>query len=52
MCAAFALGYFNGANFLADMTFHQADLFDRMALLHPPIPWQPMPILGRRAGSF
>jgi phospholipase/carboxylesterase len=44
--AAFALGYSNGANILAAMTFHHADLLDRIALLHPLIPWQPAPNPG------
>jgi phospholipase/carboxylesterase len=44
--AAFALGYSNGANILAAMTFEHADLFDRIALLHPLIPWQPAPNPG------
>lgn len=44
--AAFALGYSNGANILAAMTFQHADLFDRIALLHPLIPWQPEPNPG------
>jgi phospholipase/carboxylesterase len=44
--AAFALGYSNGANILAAMTFQHADLFDRIALLHPLIPWQPAPNPG------
>jgi phospholipase/carboxylesterase len=39
--AAFALGYSNGANILAAMTLDNAELFDRVALLHPLIPWQP-----------
>jgi phospholipase/carboxylesterase len=44
--AVFALGYSNGANILAAMTFDHADLFDRIALLHPLIPWQPAPNPG------
>lgn len=39
--AVYGLGYSNGANILAAMTFDHADLFDRVALLHPLIPWQP-----------
>lgn len=39
--AAYAVGYSNGANILAAMTFDHADLFDRVALLHPLIPWHP-----------
>ncbi|MCZ0963841.1 alpha/beta hydrolase [Paracoccus benzoatiresistens] len=40
---AYAFGYSNGANILAAMTFAAPDLFDRVALLHPLIPWQPSP---------
>ena len=39
--AAFAMGYSNGANILASMSFAEAALFDRIALLHPLIPWRP-----------
>lgn len=39
--AAYAVGYSNGANILAAMTFDHGDLFDRVALLHPMIPWHP-----------
>ncbi|AZL59563.1 alpha/beta hydrolase [Tabrizicola piscis] len=38
---AYAVGYSNGANILAAMTFEHAHLFDRVALLHPLIPWKP-----------
>jgi phospholipase/carboxylesterase len=37
----YALGYSNGANILASVAFKHADLFDRIALLHPLIPWTP-----------
>ncbi|MCD2174421.1 alpha/beta hydrolase [Rhizobium sp. C4] len=37
----FALGYSNGANILASVLFRQPDLFDKVALLHPLIPWKP-----------
>lgn len=43
---AYAMGYSNGANILAAMSFVHADLFDRIALLHPLIPWQPSPNPG------
>lgn len=43
---AYAFGYSNGANILAAMTFVAPDLFDRVALLHPLIPWQPEPQPG------
>jgi phospholipase/carboxylesterase len=38
---AYALGYSNGANILAAVSFLQPQLFDRIALLHPLIPWTP-----------
>ena len=41
-----AMGYSNGANILAAMSFVHADLFDRIALLHPLIPWEPAPNPG------
>jgi phospholipase/carboxylesterase len=37
----YALGYSNGANILASVAFKHAELFDRIALLHPLIPWTP-----------
>ncbi len=37
----YALGYSNGANILAAVAFRRPDLFDRIALLHPLIPWKP-----------
>lgn len=37
----FALGYSNGANILASVMFEHPDLFDKVALLHPLIPWDP-----------
>lgn len=37
----YGLGYSNGANILAAVMFKHPDLFDRAALLHPLIPWQP-----------
>lgn len=45
------LGYSNGANILAAVSFARPDLFDRMALLHPLIPFDPAPqpgLAGRR----
>ncbi|THF47979.1 alpha/beta hydrolase [Allorhizobium terrae] len=39
--AVYGLGYSNGANILAAVAFKHGDLFDRMALLHPLIPWRP-----------
>ncbi len=38
---AYAVGYSNGANILAAMTFEHAHLFNRVALLHPLILWHP-----------
>ncbi|UWR24534.1 alpha/beta hydrolase [Sulfitobacter sp. S190] len=37
------LGYSNGANILAALSFERPDLFDEMVLMHPLIPWQPAP---------
>ena len=37
-------GYSNGANILASVVMARPDLFDRAALLHPLIPWQPTPV--------
>ena len=37
----YALGYSNGANILASVAFLHPGLFDRIALLHPLIPWTP-----------
>ena len=47
----YALGYSNGANILAAVSFLHPKLFDRMALLHPLIPWTPADqpgLAGRR----
>jgi len=37
----YAMGYSNGANILASVMFEAPGLFDRVALLHPLIPWTP-----------
>ncbi len=37
----YGLGYSNGANILASVMFADAGLFDRAALMHPLIPFQP-----------
>ena len=37
----FAMGYSNGANILASVQFEAPDLFDRVVLMHPLIPWTP-----------
>jgi len=39
----FAFGYSNGANILASVMMARPDLFDRVGLLHPLIPWDPAP---------
>lgn len=43
---ALAFGYSNGANILAAVAFQRPDLFDRIALLHPLIPFTPAPQPG------
>lgn len=42
----YALGYSNGANILASVLFEAPELFDRVVLMHPLIPWQPAPNTG------
>lgn len=37
----YGFGYSNGANILASVAMKHPDLFDRIGLLHPLIPWQP-----------
>lgn len=37
----FGFGYSNGANILASVVMTRSDLFDRIGLLHPLIPWEP-----------
>lgn len=44
--AIYGFGYSNGANILASVAMAHPDLFDRMGLLHPLIPWNPDPIAG------
>lgn len=39
----YGLGYSNGANILATVVLSQPDLFDRVVLMHPLIPWTPAP---------
>ena len=39
----YGFGYSNGANILASVVMARSDLFDRVGLLHPLIPWQPAP---------
>lgn len=46
-----ALGYSNGANILASVLFERPELFDRLVLMHPLIPFEPKldpAIAGRR----
>jgi len=42
----YGFGYSNGANILASVVMAYPDLFDRVALLHPLIPWSPDPVEG------
>lgn len=42
----FGFGYSNGANILASVAMARPDLFDRIGLLHPLIPWDPKPVPG------
>lgn len=46
----YALGYSNGANILAAVLFEAPELFDRVVLMHPLVPWtpEPNPALGGR----
>jgi phospholipase/carboxylesterase len=37
----YGFGYSNGANILASVSISRPDLFDRIGLLHPLIPWTP-----------
>lgn len=45
---ALALGYSNGANIIASVSFSDPDAFDRMILLHPLVPFDPPPQPGLR----
>lgn len=42
----YGFGYSNGANILASVAFLRPELFDRIALLHPLIPFEPAPQPG------
>lgn len=44
--SVFGFGYSNGANILASVVMARPDLFDRVGLLHPLIPWDPAPVEG------
>lgn len=37
----YGFGYSNGANILAAVVLQRADLFEKIGLLHPLIPWEP-----------
>lgn len=39
----YGLGYSNGANILAAVVLDSPELFDRVVLMHPLIPWTPEP---------
>ncbi len=43
---AYGFGYSNGANILASVVLKAPDLFERIGLLHPLIPWEPEPNSG------
>ncbi len=42
----YGFGYSNGANILASVVMAHPELFDRIGLLHPLIPWTPAPVSG------
>jgi phospholipase/carboxylesterase len=42
----YGFGYSNGANILASAMIARPDLFERIGLLHPLIPWRPDPAPG------
>ncbi|EPX76154.1 alpha/beta hydrolase [Salipiger mucosus] len=42
----YGFGYSNGANILASVAMSRPELFDRIGLLHPLIPWEPAPVPG------
>ncbi len=42
----YGFGYSNGANILASVMMTAPELFDRVGLLHPLIPWSPDPVPG------
>ncbi len=46
----YGFGYSNGANILASVVMAHPELFERIGLLHPLIPWEPAPadLAGRR----
>lgn len=44
--AVYGLGYSNGANILSAVVMAHPELFDRVAFMHPLIPWEPLPVAG------
>jgi len=44
----YGFGYSNGANILASVVMQRPELFERVALLHPLIPWVPDPVPALR----
>lgn len=48
----YGLGYSNGANILASVIFEAPELFDRVVLMHPLIPWTPQPNPALRSVSL
>lgn len=44
--AIYGFGYSNGANILASVMISHPELFDRVGLLHPLIPWEPSSVSG------
>ena len=40
----YGFGYSNGANILASVVMKHPELFDRIGLLHPLVPWEPAPV--------
>lgn len=42
----YGFGYSNGANILASVMMARPDLFDRVGMLHPLIPWNPNEVAG------
>lgn len=47
----YGVGYSNGANILASVMFEAPELFDRVVLMHPLVPWTPKPNSGLKSVS-
>jgi len=47
----YGVGYSNGANILASVMFEPPELFDRVVLMHPLVPWTPKPNSGLKSVS-